>query len=141
MRVPIGSSGVALFPGDVALFVGLAAFLVASARGTARPRLGSFGIAICVFLLASFASVLASESPMRSIVKWSTSIVDAAAALLAANHMDSEVKLRRGARAWILGTAVTVAIGLGTIALFYLGGSGTRRQPYVGLRIPVGATG
>ena len=121
VRVPVGSSGVALFPGDLALFASLAAFSVAIVRCTARPRLGSFGIAVCVFLLCSLPSVVASESPGRSAVKWATAIVYAAAALLAANLVDSQATLRQVARAWILGTAVTVVIGLGTIALFYLG--------------------
>lgn len=121
VRVPFGSSGVALFPGDLALFASLAAFSVALVRRTARLRLGSFGIAVCVFLLCSLASVVASESPGRSAVKWSTAIVYAAAALLAANLVDSQATLRQVARAWILGTAVTVVVGLGTIALFYLG--------------------
>lgn len=121
MRVPFGYPGVALFPGDLALFAGLAAFSVAIVRRTARPRLGAFGIAVCVFILCSLASVIFSESPRRSAVKWSTAVVYAAAALLAANLVDSEATLRRVTRAWIFGTLVTVIIGLGTIALFYLG--------------------
>ena len=122
VRVPVlGSSSVAVFPGDLALGASLFAYSVGILRGAPRPRLGSFGIAVCAYLLSMVPSVAASESPARSGVKWSTVLVYAAAALLAANLVDSEAGLRKVARAWLLGTAVTVVIGLGTIALFYLG--------------------
>jgi O-antigen ligase len=121
VRLPFGSRGVALFPGDVALFASVAAFAFAVVRRAARPRLGGFGIAVCAFLACALPSVLFSESPGRSAVKWSTAVVYAAAALVTVNLVDSEVRLRHTARAWILGTVVTVVVGLATVALFYLG--------------------
>ena len=116
-----GAAGVALFPGDLALGVSALAFSVAVLRRTARVRFGSFGIALCLFLLLTLPSVAASSSPRVSAVKWATALVYVAIALVVVNVVDSEAALMKVLAAWNVGTAITVIIGLATIVLFYLG--------------------
>lgn len=121
IRVPGMAVPAAVSPADLPLALGVLAYLTAVLRGTARVQLGSFGIAVGAYLLCVVASVASSESLGRSVVRSANVLVCAGAALLAAHLVDSDAKLRKVVQAWMVGTILTVILGLAAIAFFYLG--------------------
>lgn len=119
LRIPGMGATAAVSPADLPLAVSAISYVLAMLRHTAKLRLGSFGAAVGVYLLCVTVSIGTSESLSRSVVRSTTVLVCAAAALLAANLVDSEARLRRVMLAILLGTALTVILGLAAVALFY----------------------
>src|SRR5687768_480576 len=69
LRVPGLAGAAAVSPADLPLALSVVAYLVGLLRRTARLRLGSFGIAVGLYLLCVAVSVATSEALGRSIVR------------------------------------------------------------------------
>lgn len=111
----------AVFPGDVALALAGAAALFARRRAAARSTWPPFVWTGLAYIVVSLTSALLSEDTPRSTLKWMLGVCHVALALFTFLNIDSLADLRRVARAWFAGTAVTVAVGCAALAAFYAG--------------------
>lgn len=104
------------------IFVGAAAaWLVALLRRQVKLRPSIFYLPLALYALAMIASTVASVDPRRSLFKLASEFYLLGLAVMTFNFVTSEAFARRTFRAWMLGTFITITVGVLGVLLFYLG--------------------
>jgi len=104
------------------IFVGAAlAWLLALATKQASFRRSRFYVPLALYLGALVIATVTSTVPRHSAIKLVGEVYLIGLAVLTFNLVCCESFMRRVMGAWLAGTALTVAVGLAGIFLFYLG--------------------
>lgn len=124
-------SGVMVPLSDVLFAATTAVWLVSVARGRAPIAFSRFYALLALYFVVSCLSAMVSPSPGRSAVKLAGLAYLMGVAVVTMNMVRSWQFLRAVMSAWIVGTAVTAAVGVAGVLLFYAG----IRDPAVNLAL------
>ncbi len=120
---PFGGAlwGYAVPLGDVLYLLVVCAWLLAALTHRARLALHPVYLPLAAYAAALILSTALSRAPQASIAKLLGEMLLLSIVVVTVQIIDSERMLKLSLLAWLIGAAVTVAVGLLSIGLFYGG--------------------
>lgn len=116
--------GLAVPVGDLIFVAASLAWASLLLAGRGKLRWSWFYLPLALYLAACACSAAAAEQPRASFLKLLGKVYLIGLAVLTFNLVTSLAMLRRVARAWLAGTAITIAACGAGVALFYAGARG-----------------